>query len=726
LAGTGGVMASEDTTSISKGCFLFNSKIPSKREGSNRKVQRKRSRRKSTQYFTGNKFPLLKGENEEHAVLRYSCFKECWTTMSERIEGIQVATNQKVFDDLVLFIKSSYTSKDSNLVGRAIPTAALLTGVNMPDHDLIFQQITSNIEKDVSPHIALLHSKDCSSLKLLLREVLTQLMSTEDQDEEVLDKSCIEVLGKLKHYTLGALKAWFMKNSEGDAEKSPVVIIFEDFEGFQKTLLQDFILICSEYIKDLPIVLVFSLATTLSAVHNVLPQAVSTRLHIEVFHAEPSLQCLHEILNKVFLTSQHPFKLGPKMLHVLYDKFLCQDFSINGFSSAIQFAMLEHFYENQLSILCSYDKEGRYALVDNLTESQISSLLNIQSYQRFRERKSLSDQKRLTRDIPFIKKIAKIMLRDLERVISNLFPMLNCLHLLSSKLPGAPFGKRFKDSYELCLKHEITKTENYHKSITLLRQISRDELLLFVRESRDILEYAIENDDLSECFVEDVSALEALIERFNTLDEPQNQTGDDAHATSSKPPSKMQIYKNRFELQERMRQAIKAKKETPYDKLRNDIADFWDKLFRKYIQCPMLLPLHEIFFFDSISIITPHLNPSPRLAVQNALRRPYDYLQCKCCNIDVDDNQDTLPDLSIVYKIHLECGKMINLYDWLQAFVSIVDPCPTSRKNSKKRKAEDENLQTRFLHSVSEMQMLGLIKPTKRKTDHVQRLTWGF
>ena len=46
--------------------------------------------------------------------------------------------------------------------------------------------------------------------------------------------------------------------------------------------------------------------------------------------------------------------------------------------------------------------------------------------------------------------------------------------------------------------------------------------------------------------------------------------------------------------------------------------------------------------------------------------------QCKCCNIDVDDNQDTLPDLSIVYKIHLECGKMINLYDWLQVVIWIL------------------------------------------------------
>lgn len=33
-----------------------------------------------------------------------------------------------------------------------------------------------------------------------------------------------------------------------------------------------------------------------------------------------------------------------------------------------------------------------------------------------------------------------------------------------------------------------------------------------------------------------------------------------------------------------------------------------------------------------------------------------------------------MPDVSIVYKLHLECGKLINLYDWLQSFVSIVNP----------------------------------------------------
>lgn len=33
-----------------------------------------------------------------------------------------------------------------------------------------------------------------------------------------------------------------------------------------------------------------------------------------------------------------------------------------------------------------------------------------------------------------------------------------------------------------------------------------------------------------------------------------------------------------------------------------------------------------------------------------------------------------MPDICIAYKLHQECGKLINLYDWLQAFLSIVNP----------------------------------------------------
>lgn len=33
--------------------------------------------------------------------------------------------------------------------------------------------------------------------------------------------------------------------------------------------------------------------------------------------------------------------------------------------------------------------------------------------------------------------------------------------------------------------------------------------------------------------------------------------------------------------------------------------------------------------------------------------------------------QDTLPDICIAYKLHLECGRLINLYDWLQVWSTL-------------------------------------------------------
>ena len=56
----------------------------------------------------------------------------------------------------------------------------------------------------------------------------------------------------------------------------------------------------------------------------------------------------------------------------------------------------------------------------------------------------------------------------------------------------------------------------------------------------------------------------------------------------------------------------------------------------------------------------------------------------------------------------------------MQSYLSVMSP------DGLDEKAEvDPVLQARFTRAVSALQFLGFIKPSKRKTDHVQRLTWG-
>jgi len=130
--------------------------------------------------------------------------------------------------------------------------------------------------------------------------------------------------------------------------------------------------------------------------------------------------------------------------------------------------------------------------------------------------------------------------------------------------------------------------------------------------------------------------------------------------------------------------------------------------------------LYELFVFDDVKSVRQHIMGAPRAAVHTALHNPQLYLQCTCCTLD-DPTQviPTLPDISVAYKLHLESGHMINLFDWLQAFNII--HLPNHDDEADEIKPE---IQARFVRAVAELQFLGYIKSSKRKTDHVARLTW--
>ena len=61
---------------------------------------------------------------------------------------------------------------------------------------------------------------------------------------------------------------------------------------------------------------------------------------------------------------------------------------------------------------------------------------------------------------------------------------------------------------------------------------------------------------------------------------------------------------------------------------------------------------------------------------------------------------------------------MINLADWMDSFKSI--------KEEGKKKSKPMEHEARFLQSANDLQFMGLLKVTQRKTDHVQKCTWAL
>lgn len=81
------------------------------------------------------------------------------------------------------------------------------------------------------------------------------------------------------------------------------------------------------------------------------------------------------------------------------------------------------------------------------------------------------------------------------------------------------------------------------------------------------------------------------------------------------------------------------------------------------------MPLYEVFYIsDRSKLMVNAFHPMPRTFLQTALAHTEGYLGCKCCaELPTTDNEDT----SIIYRLYLECGRMINLFDLFSAFSSI-------------------------------------------------------
>lgn len=251
--------------------------------------------------------------------------------------------------------------------------------------------------------------------------------------------------------------------------------------------------------------------------------------------------------------------------------------------------------------------------------------------------------------------------------------------------------------------------------------MSKDEVLEKLESVMKVIDKYISSEA-----VEIGATLERRIKDI-TAASMQVETPKDSNVQS--PVTSSLTVTNRFELKAKLLEAAKQPKPvSPYmQALSATMTDLKDFISVHLLPLSKAPPLVELFVFTDHLAIKRHIMGAPRAAIHQALNNPAHYLQCECCEIENDDAKllPTMPDVSIVYKLHLECGKMINMFDWLQSFKIVVDEKAVDDDDDEDDDGTvDPKIQARFTRAVAELQFLGFIKPTKRKTDHVQRLTW--
>uniref|UniRef100_A0A8D0A1T1 Origin recognition complex subunit 3 n=1 Tax=Sander lucioperca TaxID=283035 RepID=A0A8D0A1T1_SANLU len=658
-------------------------------------------------------------EGAENSEKRFKLCQDLWDQIKTDTEVLQDELNRNILDSLLDFTRKCSSTRQhsdwaSQMRASEIPTAALVLGVNVPDHDMTFQSLSDLLQQSVTPYVASVQAKECGG-KGLRGSVLERLMGTvvtvDDEEEEEAEQTSAQH-HKSVHCSLSTLCDWYntktKKSNTGTPGKKrsspvrdgpqqpPVVIIFKDLEAFNPRVLQDFILICSRYIERLPLMFIFGIATSPSTIQHLLPHSVSSLLCIELFQSLSCTQHLATVIDKLILTKQFPFKLNGKVMQVLISIFLYHDFSVRKFIKGIQLALLEHFHSQPLSVLCCKKKEALLNVMqlDHLDLERIRHLL---SFKRYVEKQEPREQVDLLTDDTHLKEVCQKLIKDLHKYHKNYYPILRCLHTLTSSLPRYPLGKQIRELHLICLEKNVWESEDYQSAMKLLKMLAKDELIALLQRCAEILQPA-KSKKIKSALVQ----LEDMLTKFKQLDTAEPPPTVEDSITSplkhlQKKTDLAQLQKTLLEMNESRR----AKKLSPFEVLRNEALEFIDSLVN-HLSPPESQVLNEVCYYTSSATVRRHLNATPRTSIQAALNSPFYYLQNDRLKTEDGTVSNAAPDICIVYKLHLECGRLITFTTGWNLFSS-----------------------ARFIRAVSELEFLGFIKSTKQKTDHVARLTWG-
>uniref|UniRef100_A0A8C7Z9J0 Origin recognition complex subunit 3 n=1 Tax=Oryzias sinensis TaxID=183150 RepID=A0A8C7Z9J0_9TELE len=715
------------TSSVSKGCFVFK---PSPKK-------RKKQDVSQESYF------IHDCAGPESGQRRFKLCQDLWKQIETETEVLQDELHRKILDSLLEFSRKCSSSRchgdwASQMRASEIPTAALMLGVNVPDHDLTFSSLSDLLRQSVTPYVVSLQAKECGALKHLLKRVLEGLMDTvvAVDDEDEADQAACHVQ-KSVHCSLTTLCDWYIiktKKSSNDTpgkkrpstvtdepeQLPPVVVIFKDLEAFNPKVLQDFILICSRYVHRLPLMFIFGIATSPSTIQHMLPHSVSSLLCIQLFQSLSCTEHLATVIDKFILTHQFPFKLTEKVLSVLVSIFFFHDFSVRNFMKGLQLALLEHFYAQPLSVLCCRKKAAlRHAT--QLDHGDLERIRQLPSFKRYVEGQEAEEQVTLMTDDSHLKEVCQKLIKTLHKYHKNYYPTLRCLHTLTSTLPRHLLGKQIRELHEACLRKNVWEQENYQSAMKLLKMQAKDELVVSLRRCAEILRSVKSKTMKNAC-----EQLEELLCRFQQLDAAVDVAPSEDECVLS-PPKNLPKKTDLFQLQKtllEMNESRRSKKLSPFEILRNETVEFVDGLVRSHLWPPESQPLHEVCYYSSVATVKHHLNASPRTSIQVALSNPDHYLENDSLKTEDGTLSSAAPDICIAYKLHLECGRLINLYDWLEAYATVVSAAEVDPDQDAFGKV-DEVKHARFIRAVSELEFLGFVKSTKQKTDHVARLTWG-
>ncbi|KAF9699322.1 hypothetical protein EKO04_002422 [Ascochyta lentis] len=644
---------------------------------------------------------------------RLQIYRELWAQQEQRIQNTLEEADSATQQDIVDFVSASGSSPDEPKF--AIPTGLVVAGPSIASHGPYFERLGRTIRSDTDSAYILLTSGECPNLKTLLKNLIKKATSrVVDDDEEDLDQPTKPSRHgpKLLNYDLGHIQDWRKKS-----RVSSIVVTIQDSEAFDAGLLVDLVDLLHSWLDRLPFVLLVGIATSADSFEDRLSGQSLRFLEGQRFDVTQSDDIIEKLFNATVGSLDNRLFIGPQLCRRMLDRQKDHVQNVQDFCDGLKYAYMSHFYSSYPSIFLANGLK-----LQQLQADAIEAVRNLPSFRRHVEtrleqgsfgpqtvRRLLESDQELFEDIKHYTTLAQHELSDLSHAVQSLFSIREALQM-TPKVRASTIWTRAASA-------DLLESPLLRETLLVLKKTPSDKfasVLSALEQLAGLKKIPIEKTHKGDVKFMDVNGIRR---EFDDLVQQQDtstplRTQHDVRSDSLRTTvvaQKVLLSKHKAAL---------SKQDQAYSDLVTRLHDELGSFFETALIDPQTLLFSEIFTYELKSPHVEVFQPKPRFSIERAMACPHDYLGCNCCG--AADGKDSLlsaaqPATAILYQLYLESGALINVTDLWSAFKAIAGEDDD----------EDESkTMALFQRALAELKYLGLLRPTKKKTDHVAKVMW--
>ncbi|KAI8843795.1 origin recognition complex subunit 3 N-terminus-domain-containing protein [Chytriomyces cf. hyalinus JEL632] len=699
--------------------------------------------------------------------------------MRETAENCLLNLNAKSFSRIEAFVESAHAS--TNTLSSTLPIKELPVALILGENQSLHDSMASRFLDSKRFYFAVLNPMNASDIKSCFKAIALQVILEQsvvpsdsleiqssgahgmdedevqgakrtkgrkrdgahvdldvdafDQDDEnpvvVEDKSFVNHrTRKLAPHDIRALKSWWNAQPNSPAKSMGIVICVPEFERFNVSVFSHFVKVCSASMNEIPFTLLLGISTTLDIVFNACDKSVVRLLRCERFHLSKSDETVDALVSELFLAQHGNVQMTHDVFSQIFNGYWSNHKSIHALLDATQYSIMAHFHANPVSALMQPDLDNVEIYPELLDRMRLLPSFE-HHVQQLIEKDCLEEANILlnSRDPTVFLNLVQSARNDLavhhSGIAFAIRLFMSTRELLKMPMPAGSVYSLYSRMLgsDVDFGKDASAVKGFVGETCVLEVLKRlkavkpVQLMEIVQSWQDALPSFHYLDHVAE----NVTAFERHVQQYHTQYKKKLKENDDSDTSDEE---------HRVQLNERLLPSSARKtrvsqraglvghvKESSWVFFAGLVVDSFEALMRKLTRHHSTLLFNEIYYFGDYKILMKNFQPHPRPIIQTALGTASDYLACKCCKSNGTLHPSSL-DMSIVYRLHSECGHLINVHDLFFGFELIVrneSPAP-----------DMSSIQARFATCMTQLEFLGFIKPTMRKTDHVLKMTASF